>query len=323
MSVIIANELKQDSKEMRLVYCDMLIEMASENSDIVVLDADLMGALGTKPFQTKFPDRTVNCGVQEANMIGVAAGLSAVGKIPFAHTFGQFATKRACDQVFMSAAYAKLNVKIIGSDPGITATLNGGTHMPFDDMGIMRGIPTVTVIEPTDITMLREVLQSVSKTFGVVYIRLVRKSTIKIYEEGSKFEIGKMARLSEGNDATIIASGYCVAEALKAAKLLNNKGISVRVLDSFTWKPLDEQAVIEAAEQTGAIVTAENHSIIHGLGSAVASIIVKNKPVPMEQIGVQDEFGEVGPVDYLAKRYGLTAEHIAEAVERVVIRKMM
>jgi len=322
MSVILAKEFQVDPTEMRSVYCETLMGLAEADKNIIVMDADLMAAMGTKPFATKFPEQTVNCGIQEANMIGVAAGLSAIGKIPFAHSFGPFATRRACDQVYMSAAYAKLNVKIVGSDPGITAALNGGTHMPFDDMGIMRGIPTVTVLEPTDVAMLRFVIRAISKEYGVHYMRLLRRTGVKIYEEGSVFEIGKMVRLTDGSDATIIASGYCVAQALKAAQMLKEKGISVRVLDSFTWKPLDEQAILEAAHQTGAIITAENHTVQHGLGSAVASVICKkSKAVPMEMIGVQDEFGEVGPIDYLADRYKLTAPYISQAVERAVSRK--
>lgn len=321
MSTIFVKELKNDTVEMRTAYCEALMQLAETNKNIIVMDADLMGAMGTKPFAEKFPDQTVDCGIQEANMIGVAAGLSALGKIPFAHTFGCFATRRVCDQVFMSAAYAKLNVKIVGSDPGITASLNGGTHMPFEDMGIMRGIPTVTVLEPTDTVMLRQIMRSIAGEFGVHYMRLVRKNCMKIYEDGSTFEIGRMVHLVDGPDATIIASGYCVAEALKAAHMLKEEGFFVRVLDSFTWKPLDEQAIIDAAHQTGAIVTAENHNVTHGLGSAVASVLCKTRPVPMEMIGVQDEFGEVGPVDYLADRFQLTAPYIAQAVKKAISRK--
>ena len=321
MKTILAKELKNDPREMRKVYCATLMELAETNKDIVILDADLMSAMATKPFAAKFPGQAVNCGVQEANMVGVAAGLSGAGKIPFAHSFGPFMTRRACDQIYLSAAYAKLNVKLVGSDPGITATLNGGTHMPLDDMGIMRGIPELTALEPTDTVMLEAILPKVAGEYGVHYMRIVRKSCIKVYEEGSTFEIGKMVRLAEGTDATIIASGYCVSESLKAAGMLKEKGISVRVLDSFTWKPLDKQAIVDAALQTGAIVTAENHSTEHGLGSAVASVLCKTKPVPMEMIGVQDEFGEVGPAKYLAERFKLAAPYIVQAVEKAVGRK--
>ena len=321
MSIKLSNNNDPEKVAMRDVYAQTLMGLAETNKDIVALDADLMSAMGMKPFANKFPEQTINCGVQEQNMFGVSAGLSRVGKIPFAHTFAPFATRRACDQIFVSCAYAKLNVKIIGSDPGITAALNGGTHMPFEDMGIMRGIPEITVIEPTDTTMIKDIVKQVAGTYGMHYIRLVRKSSNKVFEEGSTFEIGKAVDLRDGKDVTIIASGYCVTEGLKAAKMLEAKGISAKVINMFTIKPIDKEAIIKAAEQTGAIVTAENHNIHNGLGSAVAEVIVENKLVPMERIGVKDLFGEVGPVDYLAKRFNLTADDIAQACERVIARK--
>ncbi|MGI6181071.1 MAG: transketolase family protein [Agathobaculum sp.] len=314
-------EIRNDPLEMRSVFCRTLVDMASENPDIVVLDADLMGAMGTKPFAEAFPEQTVDCGIQEANMIGVAAGLSAVGKIPFAHTFAPFCTRRACDQIFVSGAYAHLNVKIVGSDPGITAALNGGTHMPFEDMGIMRGIPTMTVLEPVDTVMLEDLMRQVAGIYGMHYMRLVRKTTKRIYREGSTFDIGKAVLLKDGTDVTIIASGFCVAEALQAAAVLETQGISARVLNIFTWKPIDTEAITRAAAETGAIVTAENHNVINGLGSAVAETLCKGRPVPMEMVGVQDEFGEVGQVDYLADRFGLTEKYITAAVQKVLARK--
>ncbi|MDR2179375.1 MAG: transketolase family protein [Synergistaceae bacterium] len=321
MDIKFAQENKTDAKEMRAAYCETLIEMAERNENVVVLDADLMSAMGMKPFQAKFPERAVDCGVQEANMIGVAAGLSAVGKIPFAHSFAPFITRRACDQIFISAAYARLNVKLIGSDPGITAALNGGTHMPFEDMGIMRLFPTMTALEPTDTAMLKDILNQIVDLYGMFYLRFVRKNVIQIYEQGSHFSIGKAVQLRDGRDVTVIASGYCVSEALRAADDLRSQGISARVLDMFTWKPIDVEAVAAAAKETGALVTAENHNVIGGLGSAVADALVETSPAPMEKVGVQDEFGEVGPVKYLAERYGLTASHIAEAVKKVLKRK--
>lgn len=316
------SEIHEDNDvEMRKVFCDTLMELAGKNDKICLLDADLMGAMGTKPFAAKYPERTIDCGIQEANMIGVACGLSVQGKIPFTHTFAPFCTRRACDQIFLSGAYNKANVKVIGSDPGITAAYNGGTHMPFEDMGIMRLIPNMTVIEPTDNVMLRDIVKQISEQYGMHYLRLVRKSAPEIYKEGSSFEIGKAVPIIEGKDAAIIASGYCVKEAIDAAGILSQKGISVRVLDMFTWKPLDEAAVIKAAEETGAIVTAENHNIINGLGAAVSQTVARNIPVPVEYVGVQDEFGEVGPVSYLRERFGLTADSIVAAVERAISRK--
>ena len=321
MSIVLTNEIKKDPVEMRKALCDCMIELAEKDPDVVMLDADLMSAAGTKAFKEKFPDRHINCGIQEANMMGVAAGMSAAGFIPFIHTFGCFATRRAYDQIYLSGAYSRLNVKIIGSDPGVVAALNGGTHMPFEDIGTMRSIPGMTAIELTDPVMLKALLPQIAAAYGMHYLRIARKDVTKIYEEGSSFEIGKAATLKDGEDATIIASGYCVAEALKAAAALAEEGISVRVLDMFTWKPLDLGAVVSAARDTGAIVTAENHNIVNGLGAAVAGALVKTTPVPMEMVGIQDEFGEVGPADYLAERFKIKAKHISESVHKAIGRK--
>lgn len=317
----LAKENGKDIMDMRDAFCASLLELAEENEKIVLLDADLMGAMGTKPFRAKFPNRTVDCGIQEANMIGMACGLAVQGKIPFAHTFAPFCTRRACDQIFISGAYNHANVKVIGSDPGITAAYNGGTHMPFEDMGIMRGIPGMMVVEPTDIVMLKNLLPQIAATEGMIYMRLVRKDVKKVYDEGSTFELGKAAVLSEGTDVTIIASGFCVSEAIGAARILAEQGISAGIINMFTWKPIDEEAILRAAANTGAIVTAENHNVINGLGSAVSEVLIRNKPVPVEMVGVNDEFGEVGPVSYLRERFGLTDTAIAEAALRVIRRK--
>ena len=314
------NNVKEDI-EMRNVYCQTLIELAKKNKQIVVLDADLMSSMGMIPFFKEFPERTFNCGVQEANMIGVAAGLSVTGKIPFAHTFGVFATRRCYDQIFLSGAYAKANVRMIGSDPGVTAAYNGGTHMPFEDLGIMRNIPEISVMIPTDSIMLKDIIKQLVELYGMFYIRLLRKNAIKIYKEGSTFKIGKAVKLKNGKDVTIIANGIMVAEALNAAYMLEERGISARVLDMFTLKPIDKEEIIKCAKETGAIVTAENHNIINGLGSAVAEVLVENIPTPMERIGVKDLFGEVGPVDYLKERFELTANDIVRKVEKVLKRK--
>jgi len=306
---------------MRDVYCATLIDMASEDKRVVSLDADLMKSMGMIPFLEKYPERTFNCGVQEANMIGVAAGLSATDKIPFAHTFGPFATRRCFDQIFISAAYAQLNVRIVGSDPGITAAYNGGTHMPFEDMALMRSIPGATIIEPTDCTMLADILRQVKDMCGVFYIRLLRKNPVKIYEDGSTFEIGKGVTLKDGKDVTMITSGFLTSETSKAADMLAQDGVSARVVNMFTWKPIDKDLIVKCAGETGAIVTVENHNIINGLGSAVAEVLVENKPVPMERIGSQDRFGEVGSVDYLQKTFEMTAEDIVKKAKSVLARK--
>ena len=319
--IILMEELKKDNTAMRDVYCATLMDMAEKDERVVALDADLMNSMGMKPFLKAYPDRTFNCGVQEANMIGVAAGLSATGKIPFAHTFGPFASRRCFDQIFISAAYAQLNVRIVGSDPGITAAYNGGTHMPFEDMALLRSIPGATVIEPTDCVMLENILRQVRDMYGVFYIRLLRKNPVAIYAPGSTFEIGKGVTLRDGSDVTLIASGFLTSEALRAADMLDKEGISARVVNIFTWKPIDEALITQCAQETGAIVTVENHNVIGGLGSAVADMLVRNKPVPAEMIGSQDRFGQVGPVDYLQKEYGMTADDIAGKAKKVIQRK--
>lgn len=321
MSIKLAEKREKEAVEMRNVYCKTLMKLAEKNENIVALDADLMSSMGMKAFQKAYPERTFNVGIQEANMIGTAAGLSAVGLIPFAHSFGPFATRRCYDQIFLSCAYAKLNVKITGSDPGVTAAFNGGTHMPFEDMGILRNVPDITIIEPVDSVMLKNITEQIADKYGVFYTRLLRKNAVKIYEEGSTFEIGKAVPLVEGNDLTIFATGIMVEEALKAAEELAKEGISARVLNMFTLKPIDKEVIIKCAKETGAIVTAENHSILNGLGSAVAEVIAENELVPLERVGVEDRFGQVGPVDYLKEQYGLTYKNIISKAKRVLERK--
>ena len=257
MAINLARENIEEKVAMRDAYVDTLIELAQNDGRILVIDADLMLAMGIKRFADKFPNQAINCGIQEANMYSVSAGLSLMGFIPYSHTFACFAGRRACDQIFESCAYPKLNVRVIGSDPGITAVINGGTHMPFEDLGIMRTIPGMTILEPTDSTMIRDMIRQTAGLYGMFYLRLVRRFAVKVYEEGSQFNIGKAVMHSDGNDVTIIAVGYCVAEALSAARILNEKGISARVLDMFTIKPIDKVAILAAATETGAIVTAE------------------------------------------------------------------
>ena len=321
MSAILVEQRVKELKEMRNVYCETLMEIAEINKNIVVLDADLMSSMGMMKFANTYPERTFNVGVQEANMIGVAAGLSATGKIPFAHSFGPFATRRCFDQLFLSCGYAKLNVRVVGSDPGVTAAFNGGTHMPFEDMGIVRNIPGVTILEPVDATMLTSLVQQTADMYGVFYIRLLRKNAIKIYKDGSTFEIGKGITLKEGHDVTIIASGIMVDDSLTAAQELEKQGVSARVVNIFTLKPIDKNLIIQCAAETGAIVTVENHSIINGLGSAVAEVVGENMAVPMERVGINDSFGEVGPQDYLKQRFGITSENIVAKVNKVLVRK--
>ena len=321
MSVNVKNTLEKAPVEMRNVLCATLVELASKNPNIVAMDADTLGSSGFKPFRKAYPDRYIDCGIEEANMIGVAAGMSAVGKIPFVHSFGPFVSRRVYDQVFLSCAYAKLNVKIIGSDPGVTAAYNGGTHMPFEDMGILRVIPTITLVEPSDEVQLANILPQIANLYGTVYIRLKRKNPITIYEEGSTFEIGRAAVLRPGKDVTLIASGIMVAQALKAAATLAAEGIDARVVDSFTWKPLDEACVTACAKETGASGTCENHNIIGGLGGAVAETVCANAPVPVERVGIPDIFGEVGTEAWLTDHFQLTPDAIVAAAKKAISRK--
>lgn len=312
---------EKEAREMRAVYCETLQQLARENDRIAVLDADLVGSSGTKPFFNEFPDRAIDCGIQENNMIGVAAGMSAAGMIPFAHSFGPFASRRCVDQIFISCAYAKLNVRIVGSDPGVTAAYNGGTHMPFEDMGALMSIPQITLLEPTDSVQLRWMIRQLEKEYGVYYIRMLRKNAVGVFEEGSDFELGKIARLKEGADVAIVCSGILVGEALKAAAALEAQGVSAAVLNAFTWKPLDAETLAEYAAKCGCMVTAENHNITGGLGAAVAASLARTRPVPVEMVGVNDEFGEVGTEDFLRKRFDLTADHIIRAAKAAIARK--
>jgi transketolase len=305
--------MTMETKEMRAAYAETLLALAAENPDILVLEADLMRATGTGAFQKAFPDRLINVGVAEANMIGVASGLSAVGYVPFASTFACFASRRAFDQFFLSANYAKLNVKLVGTDPGVTAAYNGGTHMPFEDLGLMRTVPGLTIVEPSDPVSCAALVRLAASTYGCVYMRLPRKASPFLYPAGESFSFGKAKRLREGKDLVFVTLGALMAgEALKAADALAGEGVSAAVLDMLTLKPLDAEALLEAARATGRVISAENHQIMGGLGSAVAEALAENRfGGSFARIGIRDEFGEVGTQDYLAKRFGLTAADLS------------
>jgi transketolase len=227
-----------------------------------------------------------------------------------------------CDQIFMSAAYAKLNVRIVGTDPGVTAAYNGGTHMPLEDMAVLRAIPEITLIEPTDSVQLEAIMSQLADSYGTYYLRMMRKNAVSVFAPGSTFTIGQGVTLRGGTDVTLIASGIMVAEALKAAVLLAEQNISARVVNLFTWKPLDTALLEICARETGAFVTCENHNVVGGLGGAVCEVLSETYPVPVERIGVRDEFGEVGPEDYLRTRFHLNDVDIMEAAQRVIMRKV-
>lgn len=309
-------------QDMRATYNDTLIELAEKDERIVVLEADLMKASGTVPFKDKFPERSFDMGVAEANMTGVAAGLSSLGKIPFAASFTSFAGRKTYDQFFISGNYARLNVKLVGTDPGVTAVYNGGTHMSFEDGGIMRNIPKLTVFEPSDNVSLRALVKRSAAHEGCTYMRLHRKGGNEIYDEKTEFELGKGVVVRDGSDITLIATGFVmVPEALEAAQQLEKEGISAAVIDMHTIKPIDRELVLRYAEKTGAVVTCENHQVVNFLGSAVAEVLVEEKPVPMARVGVQDEFGEVGTLEYLMERYGLTAASIVDYAKKTLAKK--
>ena len=311
----------QDEKEMRQVYCDCLLELAEKDKNIVVIEADLMNCIKTERFKAAFPERFFNVGIAEANMVGIAAGLSTCGKIPFISSFAPFATRRCYDQIFISVAYSKLNVKIVGTDPGISAEVNGGTHMPFEDMGIMRLIPDCVCVEPTDSAMLRSLMPQIAAYKGLVYIRLFRKKTEKIFEEGESFDLFKARSLKEGKDVTIVASGIMVGRALQAAEQLKAEGIDAGVLNTYTWKPIDSDALVSAAKASGAVVVAENHNICGGLTSAVTQALCAEYPVPVLSVGVNDKFGEVGKMPYLSEVYHMNAGDIVERCKQVIALK--
>jgi transketolase len=307
---------------MRQAYCNALIAAAEENERILDIEADVQYSMGTKEFKRRFPDRSINCGIMEAHAVGFCGGLSAMGYIPFFHAFGTFATRRAFDQIFLSLAYQDMNVKIIGGDAGVTATANGGTHMPFEDIALMRLVPGMTVIEPADSSIYAFVVKEMAQTYGNFYMRSCRRKTTKIYHDSATFTIGRANTLTPGEDVAIIACGIMVYEALMARDILAKKGVSARVIDMHTLKPLDKECIIKAAAECKAIVTCENHNVIGGLGEGVAAIAAREYPVPVEFIGVQDKFGQVGTQQFLMKTYGLTADDIADKALRCIVRKI-
>ncbi len=308
--------------EMRAVYAETLIDLARRDPRIVLLEADLMKASGTGAFQKAFPQRTFNVGVAEANMVSIAAGLAAEGKIPFADTFACFAGRRDYDQFFISANYARVNVHLVGTDPGITATLNGGTHMSFEDMGNMRHIPRLTLFEPSDPVSLRALVAQSAELDGCSYMRLHRRPVPALYPAGEQFQLGKGKLLEDGRDVAIFAIGaVMVHEALAARKLLAQAGIAAAVIDMHTLKPIDSELIVQFARKSGAVVTCENHQVRNGLGSAVAEVLAESFPCRLKRIGVQDEFGEVGELPYLQKRYKLTAADIRDAVADLLSMK--
>ena len=305
----------------RAAYAEALLELGEQNPDVVVLDADVSKSVGTNRFAARFPERSFNFGIAEQNMMAAAAGMATTGLIPFATTYAVFASMRALDQVRNSIHYPRLNVKIGASHGGITPGPDGVTHQGQEDLSIMRALAGSTVIAPADPTSTRLATHAAAAWDGPVYLSFTRDPVPVLFEEDYPFDIGRAVVLREGSDVTVAAIRDLVVQALMAAETLAEKGIQARVLDCHTLKPLDEEALLEAAEETGAIVTAENNIRFGGLGSAVAELLVTHRPVPMEQVALADAFAESGPYLDLIDKYGLTARHIVAAAEAAVRRK--
>ena len=305
----------------RDAYGKALVKLGEVNPNVVVLDADLSKSTKTDQFKKIFPERFIQMGIAEADMMSTAGGLATAGKIPFASSFAIFATGRAYDQVRNTIGYGGLNVKIAATHAGVTVGADGGSHQSLEDINLMRGIPGMTVLNPADATETEKLIFAAAEYKGPVYIRLGREPMPTVFGEDYRPEIGKAVRLKEGKAATIIATGIMVERALLAADILSQKGTTVRVVNIHTIKPIDSAEIIKAAWETGAIVTAEEHSVIGGLASAVSEVVVQNRPVPMEFIAVKDRFGQSGTPAQLLEEYGLNPEHIVAAVEKAIGRK--
>ncbi len=305
----------------RDAYGETLAELGAENSSIVALDADLSGSTKTGVFAKKFPERFFNMGIAEANMVGTAAGLAAVGKVPFLSTFAIFAVGRAWEQVRQSVADPKANVKIVATHGGVTVGEDGGSHQSVEDIAIMRAVPNMTVIVPADGIETKGAIRAAAAYKGPVYVRLGRNKVPTIFPADYRFEIGKGCQMRPGNDMTFVTSGLMTAAAMTAAEELAKEGVSARVVHIATIKPLDQEIILQAARETGAIVTAEEHSIIGGLGGAVAELLGEECPVPVKRVGVHDRFGTSGKAEELLKYFGLTPEDLVEAAREVLQKK--
>lgn len=306
---------------MKEVFANNIAEIMEKDERICVIDADLAKPDGTWALRQKFPDRAFDVGIAEQNMASIAAGLSSYGFIPFITTFTPFATRRICDQIAISIAYAKQNVKIVGTDPGIAAELNGGTHMSLEDIGVIRSIPTMVIFEPVDNTQIAKAIPQIIEHYGPVYIRMFRKECPDVFDDSYEFNLFKADKLREGNDVTILASGIMLKKSLTAAEMLKEKGISTEVINVHTIKPLDEETILASLKKTKCAVTAENHNIIGGLFSAISELAAQNMPIPIYPIGTKDVFGEVGKMPQLSEKFGMTEQDIVNAAEKAIAAK--
>ena len=299
--------------EMRKIFCDTLIDLAKADERICIVNSDSRQISGTRDFEQAYPDRAFNVGIAEANMVGVAAGLAVSGKRPFVHAFGPFMTRRVLDQLTISLAYSKLNAVLVGPSPGIVAEINGGTHQSYDDIAAVRGIANTTIVEPFDGMQLRQMIPALLDLDGPVYLRYDRAVAPCFYGDDYRYQLGRADILRKGSDVTLISSGIMLTQCLEAAQILKENGIEARVLNMHTIKPIDQEAIIQAARETRGIITVENHNIIGGLGSAVAEVLAENYPAPMRRIGIRDRFGEVGNRAYLRQCLGIDTGDIVKA----------
>ena len=306
--------MREEKIATRQSFGEALEKLGEENKNVVVIDADLAKSTKTSLFAKKFPDRFIDVGIAEQNMIGIAAGLSTFGKVPFVSTFAAFATGRVYDQIRCSVAYPKLNVKICGTHAGVTVGEDGATHQMLEDINLMRGLPNMTVISTSDDVQTKWAVEEISKIDGPVYLRLARIATPVIYEENQKFEIGKGVQIGNGTDATIFATGVTVSEALKAQELLKERGFDVRVVDIHTIKPIDRELIVKCAKETDKIITVEDHSIIGGLGTAVCEVLAEEYPTKVIRLGIPNCFGKSGKAADLMKYFRIDAQAICQLV---------
>lgn len=303
--------------EMRAVYAECMAKLMENDRHVCILDADLAKASGTRSLYERFPKQMFDCGIAEQNMASVAAGLASYGFKPYIESFTPFATRRICDQIAISVAYAGMNVKVVGTDPGIAAELNGGTHMSMEDIGVLRSVPGVVIFEPVDNNQLRAALPVINDHDGCIYIRMFRKETSEVFPADYKFDLFKADMLTEGSDISVFVSGFLTKDVLNAAEKLAKEGISCEVINVHTIKPIDRETVIASARKTGKVLTVENHNVIGGLHSAVTEALA-TECVPVHAIGVPDRFGEVGKLPYLREVMGFTEENIADKIREIV-----
>lgn len=309
--------MKEEKKATRQSYGEALLELGKKNKNVVVLDADLSGATKTDLFAKEFQDRFLDMGIAENNMFATAAGLATCGKIPYSSTFAVFAAGRSYDQIRNSICYPKLNVKICATHCGVTVGEDGATHQMIEDISLMRTLPNMTVISPSDDVQTKWAIEKIADIDGPVYVRLARMKTPIIYEENQTFEIGKAVQIGEGTDATVFATGVTVAEAIKAQEELKQQGIDIRVVDIHTIKPIDREMIIKCAKETNKLISIEDHNIIGGLGSAISEVLTEEYPCKLLRLGIKDTFGKSGKAEELMQHFGITAKNIIDEIKNI------